>query len=189
MKRKLITLTLVWVLAFSALGAGSCSKSERDQNIAWAKDISTALHRAEPHVVALKPSIAQNFARALPIADNIVEAIQKDNIENVKDLLRKLVPIFTEATAAFTDNKQVLAILALGDIGLHVLLNHIPDAQIVITTTAKVTPKKGGEVVTESVRAAGDDDLRVLREYRDQQVWGCAYLPKKCQGNAVAVKP
>lgn len=186
MRRKLFTLTLIAALAFSTLGADSCSKSERDQNIAWAKDIQTAVHRAEPHVIALRPGIAKNYARALPIADSIVAALENNKIETVKDLLRELIPIFTEATATFTDDRTVLAILALGDIGLHVLLNRLPDDQV-IAAAADSAPKKGG--VRAAAARATKEDLDTLRAYRDQQTWGCAYLPKKCVDNVEKVTP
>lgn len=176
MRRKVTTLALILVLAFGALAA-KCDKSEHDQNIAWAKDINVALHRAQPFVIDLKPSLASAYAKVLPAGDKLITALEANDIANAIELLRVIVPIFTETAAAFTDNKQVLAVLALGDIGLHVLLNRLtPDE-------ATAAAKKTG-VASESIRR-----VDVLREYRDQQVWGCNYRPEKCKGQAVQVTP
>jgi len=165
LKRLFIPLLLTATLCFVSLGF-ACSKSEKDQNVAFAKDVVNSLTDARPLIVQLRPQIAVRYDQAINSARRLVTAIENSNQTEAIGLLADLIPIVSDVAAQFTDNTKVLAILALANIGLHFLVNHIHTAAGVATA-----------------RSAADSAAReVIFEFDAQPVWGCDYKPEKCKG-------
>jgi hypothetical protein len=160
MRRQILTLTLVFCVSYFGFGF-ACKKSQHDSDLAWAKDIATAFHTAEPYAVSLPPSLQAKYHKAVALADQVVETVAISDATTTAELLRDLIPIFNEVAKIFTDNKTVLDVLAIADIGLHVLLNHLP--------------------ARSGIGAGATQGLEVLAEFQQQQIWGCAYHPELCQ--------
>lgn len=152
-------LALCLTLSFTA-GFKACSQSDKEKSIAWAKDIRGALVSARPLIVKLKPELAGTIDKIITASGDLIPALETSNSTDALRILTDLIPVFESIAAQFTDNVQVLTALALVDIGLHFLVNHIP------ATTAARAPS-----ATQSA----------IVKYKNTQVWGCAYRPDKCE--------
>jgi hypothetical protein len=166
-KREIVTLALVICLCFSALGFKACSQSQQQKNIAWAKDVVSSLRAGRPYLAVIKPELLADYDKAINLGDSALLAVQAGNAQGAIELITELLPIFSAAAAAFTNNSTALAALALADIGLHFLLNHLPRT-IIIAAKQR----------TGAARVNGVDPITAFEQ---EQVWGCAYLPDKCK--------
>jgi hypothetical protein len=164
LKRLFIPLLLTATLCFVSLGF-ACSKSEKDQNVAFARDVVNSLNDARPLIVQLRPQIAARYDQAINSAGRLVTAIENSNQTEAIGLLTDLIPVVSDVAAQFTNNTKVLTVLALANIGLHFLVNHIHTAE-------------GAATARRSASASRD----VVFEFDAQPVWGCDYKPEKCKG-------
>lgn len=162
--RIMTPLGLVFCLVFFSLGlqGGGCNNpGNKQQNVAFAKDVVNSLQSALPLVRELNPRAGEVLARGIPIAQDIVKAIEVNDSQNALQLLSALLPIINSTAAEFTGNTKVLTILAIADIAVHFLLNHQPQ----IAKAARAAGRKGS----------------VVADYANQPVWGCQYRPDLCK--------
>lgn len=141
-----------------------CKDGEKAAFIAWAKDINGVFKSARPHIARLKPSLLSKWDAGTAITDKLILAVQESNEVDIARLVGDLIPVVEEVAAQFTDNVTVLTILALGNIGLHFFLNHLPP----ITPSMRDTATSQGLAVD------------TLVNFKAQPIWGCKYLPDKC---------
>jgi hypothetical protein len=142
----------------------------RAQAILFAKDIASGLRSALPVVTNLKPAAGEVLRRALPIADQVIAAIERSDPASTRDLLNQLIPLTEQVIEQFTDNATVLGFMALADIGIHFLINH--SDQIF---GAAATATKAGK------RAMSSTAADAVTTYAQRPAWGCEYHPEKCK--------
>lgn len=145
-------------------GFKACTPSDKKEAITWSKDIRGSLISARPLIIKLKPELAGPLDKIINTSGELITAIEASNNVEALRLIAELTPIFESIAAEFTNDVKILTILAIVDIGLHFLVNHLPDA-----TIANAPP--------------GSAPVKTVLEFRDKQVWGCAYRPDKCKGN------
>lgn len=143
----------------------ACSKPDRAKAVAFAKDVRDALVRAEPYVVnALnakgKQALAASFTKIVPYGSRLLVAVEGSDGATALEVIADIVPVFNAIAAEFTNDIAVLSILALADIGLHFLASHL----------------------VKAAESANTSISNTVQEFARQQVWGCAYHPKKCEG-------
>jgi hypothetical protein len=154
---------LVLLLSVAGLGFAKCGdKTQREKDLVWAKDIATACAKAEPLVAQLNPEFAPTYHQLVVASQKVIAAVDASDAETAAQLLREMVPIINQTVALFTNNTKVLTILAIADIGIGVLLNHLPESP-----QASI-PGQAGQI-------------DVLVEYKNQRRWGCDYRPEKCK--------
>lgn len=165
-------LLLIATLAFSGLGFDACKKGDggitKEQGIAFARDIASSVRSALPLVSQLKPAAGRILEQAIPIADSVISAVERSDLNSTVSLLNQLIPIIDQTVAQFTANVKVLTLLALADIGIHFLINHADDIF-------------GSKAVAKARRGANVATVDAVTQYAGRTVWGCKHVPEKCQ--------
>src|SRR5689334_15564029 len=147
MKRMVTALGLVMTLMYVSMGL-TCSKS---QLTSTAQDVFSALSDAQPLITQLFPGKAAKFAEAVAEAKKLVDAVRASDKTQAAALVADIFPVIDEVASDLGANTKVLALLGLANIGLHVLVNHLPQ-------TAGVSA--GGQVAK-------------LAQFRSRPVWRC----------------
>lgn len=169
MKRIFISLALVASLVFVSVGFDSCKNQkpeDKERNIALAKDIASSVESAVPVVTALHAGAGKLLATAVPIANNVISAVERSDFNSAVALLRELLPIINGVVAQFSNNVQVLGALALANIALHLLIN-------------RMAPKVVKAAKARRIKTGND----VIADFAAQPVWGCKYRPDLCPAN------
>lgn len=148
------SLALASVLLFTSLGF-ACSK---DQLVAYAQDALDSMRAGQPYVNQLLPAKAQMFATAIVSAEKLVTAVKNSDKTEAVQLLASITPVFSEIAKDLGANESALAALALGDIGFHFLVNHLPLSKI----------------------AGAGPQVQKLAAFKKEERWGCKYHPEKC---------
>ncbi len=126
-----ILLSAVLLMSTMAFKCGDGTKTpeqEKQEFIAYAQDIVGAFTDARSLVVSLNPGLAGRYDIATQIARDLLAATQNSNETEAARLVVALVPAFTSIAGEFTGNTKILAILALGQIGLRFYANHYMNA-------------------------------------------------------------
>jgi hypothetical protein len=134
----------------------ACSKADLT---ATAKDVLDSLKSAQPYITQLLPAKAAVFAALVEEAGKLVTAVASSNKQDALNLLADITPVFTEIASDLHGNSTVLAILAVADIGLHFLVNHIQ-----VPTNGRLSARMGR-----------------IAAFKAQRSWGCDYHPEKCR--------
>lgn len=138
------------------LGAPACSAQQR---AATCSDIVTGLQTAQSEGVKVP-------ARLLELGPKICTAIGTSDNLTAKTLIADFLPLLDQLIASAGKGPG----LALVDIAIHIVINHLPAA-------APSIAAKG-----QSGAATDDASDRVLKQYRSRAVWGCSYHPEiKCR--------
>jgi hypothetical protein len=157
MKIRLLTsFLLATCLIYASLGF-ACSKA---QLTSTAKDVLGALKDAQPFIAQLLPGKAAAFAALIPEAERLVAAVQNSDKATALALVADIGPTLSQIAADLHANANVMAILAVANIGLHFLVNHLP-----------ATVGKGASASPVMARAM---------QFKQEAVWGCRYRPDKC---------
>lgn len=187
MKRILTALLLTAALCYVSLG-WACNKQQppcanppcaqppavtKEQAIAYAKDIADGLRSAQPIIARLNPAAGKALALGLPIADDVIAAVEKGDVTKIASLLNTLIPIVDRTVAQFTNNVTALGFLALADIGIHFLINHA--AEIFPGQLGPSRAAKKGAPPPPPIDVPGN-----IQNYAAKPVWGCQYHPEKC---------
>lgn len=155
-RRGATTLGIMVCLSIATM-APTCSK---DQLTASAKDVLSALKDASPQIAQLLPGKAAAFAALIPKAEALVDAISKSDKTTALGLISDLGPSISQFAADLGGNQTVLAILAIANIALHFIVNHI----------AAVAPP---------ARARQSPQMRMVIEFKNEETWGCKYVTDK----------
>lgn len=154
----LATLTVVTSIPI-VTGAAMCSK---DQLVASAQDVLDVV--TSPEVLAALPAGAAAKLRSIePTARSLVAAIKAGDTSTAIGLVNTIFPIVNEIAAVLHASQKALGIVALANIALHFIINHVKDA---LPARAALTP--------EMVQALS---------YGNDPAWGCDYhkKDKRCQ--------
>jgi hypothetical protein len=154
--RVILSLTVTACLLVTTM-AFSCSKS---QLTASAEDVLSALTQAQPYINQLLPQKAAIFATLIGDAGRLVVAVKASDKTTALQLIADISPVFSDIATSLHGNATVLTILALADIGLHYLANHIP---------------------ASALASAGPTRMANLSTFKAQRMWGCDYRPDKCK--------
>lgn len=150
-------ITLTGTVAVVLVETG-CSKSLL---IASAEDVLTVV--TDPNLIkalqVLSPGGVARLASLVPVAKDLIAAIKNGDTSNALALVNAIFPVIEEIAAIIVGvNPIATAILAVANIGLHFIINHV---QAKVPTMARMSP---------AVRQALD--------YGAQAAWGCQYHAK-----------
>jgi hypothetical protein len=146
------------------VGFKGCSKQQTEATI---QDALDALNSAEANVLAALPNLANDYHQLQSWAIDIKSALDAADSLKAKSLITSFLPLFDKVAGQLGANKKWLALV---DISIHVVLNHLP-------SDAANAP------AGKSRSAASSDDDSIITEYRNRVVWGCQYRPEKCKTN------
>jgi hypothetical protein len=160
MKRKLkATIGLLVMMAALVSFEVACTKS---QLVASGNDIVAvvSVQALIDAVAALSPTALADLLRVTPLAKELVTAIQNGNSTTAAGLVAEIFPVIENIAKSFNANPKIMALLALADIALKFLVNHLPPAPVVASATQ-----------------------RKLGALKSERAWGCDYLPadKRCK--------
>lgn len=144
------------------LTAAVCSK---DQLVASAEDVLSVVtdQTLIKALQTLSPPLLAKIVGLVPTAKDLITAIKNGDTTNALALVNTIFPVIEEAFALFSGgNPAVLAVLALANIGLHFIMNHVST-----TKTAKAAKMAGIAAVQQAV------------DYNSQPVWGCNFRSDK----------
>lgn len=141
--------------------AEEAAARQKAEFLSYAREVRSALSDLQPLVSSIKPAAGEIVAKALPVADQVIAAIESGNVTTATELLRTLLPLVNSVTAMFTNDTNILAIAAIANIGLHFLINHLP-----------LPPAS-----TKMARRVSDP----LVQFKDEPVWGCDFHPDRCK--------
>lgn len=166
-RRLLLSLTLIAALTFMSVGftGGGCTKEQKQNFDSYAKDVADALVQSQPLVDQLltakgRKDLADKYDKIVPSGAKLVAAIAASNKTDALAIASDIFPVVEEVVGALSGNTTVQVGLALANIGLHFLLNHLP-----ASATASLGPAKAKQIAT----------------FRRAPVWGCKYRPDKCK--------
>lgn len=155
MKRRSFALILIFSLAGFA---GQCNKSDI---VSSTDDVLTSLRVAAPLIGQFLPGSTERINQAITIAEKLRTAIAANDHSNALQLLSELVPVFQSIVEndipqihSAATRTQIMAALALADIGLHLLVRRFVEAD-----------------TAGAVRVAASN-RDVLRAFAQQPVWG-----------------
>jgi len=163
MLKRIVTLAAIGSLLILTAGFKACPKSERDRNVAYARDISGAFRSAADLVAASNPGAAAKMRRGADISDRLATAFANSDSDSIAGLIKDILPIFTEVAREFSNNRTVLLALALGQIALNFFVNHFLQ-----------TAQLKGKV---SAAAAGPEVV----EFLALPQFGCELKPERCR--------
>lgn len=168
--RQLVTVTLIACLLVITAGFKACPKSEKDRNVAYARDIVSGMQAGQRFIDQFKPALSDRWRMATNGAIRLVDVVAASDEEEIVTLLAGIMPVFTEAIAAFTGNTTVLAVLALADIALHFFANHI----------GKIAARVQHGIA--AIRSEAETTaLAAIAKFAEQPSFGCDYKPEKCR--------
>jgi hypothetical protein len=156
-------------LLLTTAGFKGCSQSEKQRNVAFARDIVGAFDLAGPIIARKKPSLAANWTKGTENARKLADAIAASDQTEIVRLLRDILPIVTEVVTAFKGDDGFEFAFALGQIGLNFFVNHY------LPAGGSVTSAKRG------VASAVNTDSAIVEEYRALPQFGCRLKPERCQ--------
>jgi hypothetical protein len=173
--RRLVTLVLLGCLITATAGFKACPKSEKDRNVAYARDVLSGFQAGQRFIDQVKPSLSDEWREATNSSSRLIEAVAASDQEEVVALLADIMPVFTEGIDALTNNTTALSLLSWADIALHIFANHIGAAAVALASPARATTKG----MTKSASAA--TALVAIERFRAQPSFGCRYAPEKCR--------
>ncbi|HEU4391039.1 MAG TPA: hypothetical protein VFV34_24750 [Blastocatellia bacterium] len=130
MKRR--SLVLMMILSLAGF-AGRCDKSDV---LSEADDVLVSLKAAAPLIGQFLPGSTERINQAVTIAEKLKVAIAASDSTNALALLSELVPVFQDIVEkdipqihSAASRTQIMAALAVADIGLHLLVKRLAEAQ------------------------------------------------------------
>lgn len=161
--RRLTTLTAICsLLLATAAFVPQCNQSEKDRNIAFAKDVSGAFRTAADIVAKDHPDAAAKMRQGADLSDKLILALQGTDANSIAAIVRDILPIFTDVAKEFSNNRNVLLALALGQIGLNFFVNHY------LQSTGPNSAMPG-------------DASGTLEQFMSLPQFGCQLKPEKCK--------
>lgn len=154
------SLALAGVITFTTLMPPACMVQKSVVEAAI-QDVIDTLNVEEARIIADFPSLAPKYAKLKATAISIKAALVASDTLTVKDLIKAFFPLFDEIVAKLGVNRKILDLV---DIGIHIILNHLP------LNAATVGAMDG---------PASVDSL--LLEYKSRVVWGCENKHDKCK--------
>lgn len=152
----LATLTVVTAVPI-VTGAATCSK---DQLLASAEDVLDVV--TDNAVIAALQTVSAEAVAKLrsiePTARSLVAAIRAGDTSTAIGLINTIFPVINELAAALHASQKALGVVALANIALHFIINHVKDS---LPKRAALTP--------EMVKALS---------YGNDPAWGCDYHKK-----------
>lgn len=161
-------LLLVAALSFVSFGFKGCSQSEKDQNVAFARDIAGAFSAGCPVVSKIKPSLGARCTQGAAISARLIDAFAASNQTEIAALVGELLPAFSDVVDGFSNNENVLGYFALGQIGLNFFVNHFLSAQ---------TPRS----MRRAGSAASSDAIDEVQRFKALPQFGCRLKPERCK--------
>lgn len=149
------------------VGASKCDIS-KDQLVASGKDVLDVVQDKAviAALQAVSPEAVAKLLASVPTATNLLAWIKTGDFTNAIAAVNSLFPMIDEIAALLHASPKVLGIVALANIALHFIINHVQaNAQSVVRASS-------------SSRA-----VQTALSYAAQPTWGCDYHKndKRCQ--------
>lgn len=165
-------LVLVAALSFVSFGFKGCSQSEKDRNVAFARDIAGAFGAACPLVAKRLPALKGRCEQAKTDAEALIGAVAASDQASIIGLLHSVLPAFSEIVIQSNGDDSLLDGLALAQIGLNFFVNHFLSGAVALEGRAS---RQAG-----SAAPADDDPGTVIRRFKALPQFGCRLKPEKC---------
>src|SRR3954467_69526 len=123
MKRIRIPIGLALVTCLMLITT-ACPKTEKDRNVAFARDLVGGMEAAGPIIATKSAELAQRWTTATTSARQLINAIDSSDATTAATLVRDILPVFSEVVRQFGDNQNLQIALALGQIALNFFVNH-----------------------------------------------------------------
>lgn len=153
------------------VAVGTQTACSKDQLAASAADVLSVLTDSTliKALQTLSPPLLAKIETLVPTAKDLITAIKNGDTSTALAAVNTIFPVIEEAFALFSGgNPAVLAVLALANIALHFIINHVKT-----TKTAR------------AARAAGVHSVTVALDYEAQPTWGCNIRKdKRCEALA-----
>jgi hypothetical protein len=131
-----------------------------------ATDVLQSLTDAQPLINQLLPKASGKITNAITIATKMKDAIAKSDADSAAAYLSDLIPVFQSIVnndlpgLPVATQTEILVVLAVGNIALHFLLNHL-QSNLPVVASALPTAKQ-----------------RALDSFASEAVWGNRYKRK-----------
>jgi hypothetical protein len=156
-RKQMSHVLLALVILIVPLGFMSCSKSQLE---ASANDVLSVVTNAEliNALQVISPGAVAQLAKLVPEARALILAIQNGNTTNAAQIIATIFPVIEQIAAVIINLSSAgMAILAIANIALHFLLNHLPASPVMMATSPT---------------------FRKLTDYKNQRAWGCDFHAK-----------
>jgi hypothetical protein len=161
MTHTLRRLTAVAVILMT-LTAATCNKASVTSA---ASDVLNSLRDAQPLIERLLPKASGDINEAVTIASKITDAIKVSDSTTAATLLQDLIPVFQNIVnndlkqLSVAQQTEILTVLALANIGLHFLIDHLQNN-------------------APSLMANTGVKAKALAAFAKEDVWGLRYKRK-----------
>lgn len=152
----------------------ACPKSEHDRNVAFARSFLSSTRAVEAIIVADRPDLQAKWDKVIDNAGKLVEAVAASDSTSTAKLIRDILPTFNEVAAAFTNNRNFLIAIAVGEVALDFFIAQFPqnavmasrgDPVAVFRNRAKITCRASGPV--EKYKAGQYAPMSICEKYPD----------------------
>lgn len=166
---KKIRPTILMLALFIATIPLTAAKCDKNQLVAAAQDVVDVVTNKEllTALQTISPPLLRKLEAITPSAKELITAIRNGDTSNALALVNTIFPVIDEVAASLGANQKMMAILALANIGLHFIINHVQ-------TTAPA-----------AASAAALPDAQTAINFGNQRVWGCDFKKdKRCDALA-----
>jgi hypothetical protein len=174
------TILAIVALLVATSGFKACSQSEKDRNVAFAKDILASCKAAAPIIAKKSPQFVAVWSVVIDDAGKLVDAAAASDATTMGALVRSMLPAVTDVIGSLSNDEGFQSAFALAQIGLNFFLDHfMPPATAAGQAGQGAAPAAGKS--RAAATAISDGDADVAARFRALPQFGCRLHPEKCQ--------
>jgi hypothetical protein len=161
----IVTIVAMSALLVATSGFKACSQSEKDRNIAFARDILAACKAAAPIIARKAPQFVASWNVVVDDAGKLVDAAAASDATTMAALVRAILPTVTEVIGSLSNDEGFQSAFALAQIGLNFFVDHfLPPA----TAAGQAGQPRAASAGKSRAAAAAinDSDADVVARFR-----------------------
>ncbi len=176
----IVTIVAIGALLVATSGFKACPQSEKDRNIAFAKDILASCKAAAPIIERKSPQFVASWNVVVDDAGKLVDAAAASDATTMAALVRSMLPTVTDVIGSLSSDEGFQNAFALAQIGLNFFLNHFlpPATAAGQAGQSRVAPAGKSRAAATAIN---DGDAGVIERFRATPQFGCRLHPEKCK--------
>ncbi len=176
--KAIVTIVAIGALLVATSGFKACSQSEKDRNVAFAKDILAACKAAAPIIARKSPQFVTRWNLAIDDAAKLVDAAAASDADTMAALVRSMLPTVTDVIGSLSNDEGFQSAFALAQIGLNFFVDHfLPPA----TAAGQAGQPRMAPAGKSRAAATANSDVDAAARFRALPQFGCRLHPEKCQ--------
>jgi hypothetical protein len=180
--RLAVTIVAIVALLVATSGFKACSQTEKDRNVAFAKDILASCKAAAPIIARKSPQFVAVWSVVTDDAGKLVDAAAASDATTMGALVRSMLPTVTDVIGSLSSDESFQSAFALAQIGLNFFLDHVlPPAATPVGQAGQPSAAPAAGKSRSAATAISDGDAGIVERYRALPQFGCRLHPERCQ--------